>query len=72
MSAEEDEAEANLLDARVEYALEKERGTTQFLVLTNFSPDVRELVENFWRAGYIKGLTDAHLSMLTDNAALRH
>lgn len=72
MSEADDEAVANLLESQVDHALDKERSTQQFLVLSNFSPEVRNLIENFWRAGYIRGLTDAHLNMLTDNASVRH
>lgn len=72
MSEADDIAKADLMEAQVDIALEKALSTQQFLILTNFPPDVRALVENFWRAGYIQGMTDTHLNMLTDNAKVRH
>ncbi len=64
------------LDREIELALEKARTQNpMFLVLSNFTQDVRELVENFWSDGFRNGVIATHLSMIQkdmDDSGLRH
>lgn len=38
-----------------------------FFILSNFTPDVRALVEQFWTDGFCKGVLAARLATLKNN-----
>lgn len=43
-----------------------------FLILSNFTPDVRALVEQFWTDGFCKGVLAARLAVLKNNGEQHH
>lgn len=43
-----------------------------FLILSNFTPDVRALVEQFWTDGFCKGVLAARLAVLKNNGGQQH
>lgn len=42
-----------------------------FLILSNFTPDVRTLVEQFWTDGFCKGVLAARLAVLKNNGGVQ-